>query len=129
MKKNQLDEWNDFCLMKKEFDSCYFQTLFHADPLLTKQQLKIIFQYFPNSDLLIHQMVSLFDVLFVEKRNYALENTEIKYFVIQDIEEKLRLCYKYSEDDELPSKNILSFPLNISDDLNLFKNKKKTAQY
>jgi hypothetical protein len=96
-----LDNWQDFCEGKKDFDVCHFYTLFHADPtVLTEDQLKKIFCYFSHSDQLVDRMLSIYDVKFSNSEESALKssgevsNDKLISLAVDDLMQKRVICEK-----------------------------------
>jgi hypothetical protein len=96
---NLLDDWQDFCEGRKDFDMSHFYTLFHADPtILSNEQLKIIFSYFPKSDELLYRMENIFNERFSSdtdqnpENNIGLSDAQLKELVLNDIKEKRIIC-------------------------------------
>ncbi|MBW9276214.1 MAG: hypothetical protein K1563_21265 [Candidatus Thiodiazotropha sp. (ex. Lucinisca nassula)] len=101
MMSSLLEEWRDFCEGREDFDVSHFYTLFHADPsVLSKDQLKEIFFYFPNSEELLSRMANILEVKFLTKggsgsRSPDVEtNDKLISLAVDDLMQKRVICDK-----------------------------------
>ena len=98
---NLLNDWQGFCEARKSFDVDHFYTLFHADSsVLTDEQLKAIFVYFPHSEELASRMAGILKVKFSirEGNDYGSSCAENKdkliSFAVADLMQKRVICDK-----------------------------------
>lgn len=126
IKQSLLTDWRNYCKGDKEFDKFHFQTLFHIDPILSKQELIKIFKYFPHSNLLLERMLILFKAMTFDKNTHYV-NSKLQMLVLTDIKEKLRICYDFDEeyDDLLSTKQVMELPQIITNNKDIFNEKKE----
>jgi hypothetical protein len=90
--KKIINDWSDFCEIGKSFEEGYFYTLFMED--ITSEEIREVFKYFPNSEILIDRMEKF---LFEPKpniENFDTKKNELERLIKLDFHERKPILEK-----------------------------------
>ncbi len=115
-----VDDWVEFCEGKRDFDKSHFLTLFHGS--LTDEDLRAIYQFFPQADLLGERMerFQAAKKARTEKSIVPVSNSQILNLAASDMRAKSSILAELGEEElaRLASENKPS----LTTDRNAFDN-------